>query len=108
MTVAALATAGCTSPTPEDARDEAHPVCAVSDIPGIPDTHSDTITEEMVKIVRTACATINVQKQNQFISEFPYEIRGDVGAGYFKLAESAGEEAEKKCLALNGLDNGDI
>lgn len=98
--VAALVTAGCTSPDLEDNKNETHPVCAVSDIP---DAHSDTITEEMVKAVRTECATINVQKQNQFISEFPHEIRGNVGAGYFKLAESAGNQAEQECLNLRGL-----
>ena len=102
--VVALATAGCTSPDLEDSKNETHPVCAVSDIP---DAHSDTITEEMVKAVRTACATVNLLKQSQFISEFPYELRGNVIYSHFELVESAGEQAEGKCLKFHGLDDYD-
>lgn len=94
---AALATTGCTSPDLEDAKQEVHPVSAVSDV------HGDVITEETVKAVRTACATANVQEQNNFMGEFSFKAHWKVTVGYLELAGSAGKQAEKECLALHGL-----
>lgn len=97
--VAALATAGCTSPDLEDNKNETHPVCAV------PDASSDTITEERVKAIITECATVNVQEQSRIVSEYPYAGSGAVAAAVFDIATDAGKQAEKACLALHGLDN---
>lgn len=93
-TVAALAAAGCTSATPEDAKNEAHPVCAV------PDVRSEVITERMVAGIRARCS----QEANAVVGRLSSEWMG-----FGSMTNRTTAEIEEECLALHGLTlEGDI
>lgn len=100
--VAALATAGCTSPIPEDAKYETpHPVCAV------PDAHRDTITEEMVESIRKRCAQIGRDERGRVFDNCGWW--GGSSGSMQDAANQAAQKVEKECLALHGLTlEGDI
>lgn len=91
--VAALATAGC---TPEDAKNEAHPVYAV------PDVHSDTITEEMVENTRQKCFAAAVR--NAVVFGATMVQAGADRELALDMFESAKDKSEAECLALHGLE----
>ncbi len=95
--VVALATAGCTSPNPEDARDETHPVYAVSDV------HGDTITDETVADVRKKCRREATEKaiSASGIMEKPIIAGGE--QALLVSYEQERDRSEAECLALNGV-----
>ena len=88
---------GCTSPNPEDAKNETHPVCAV------PDVRGDTITWEMVAVIRDKCSGVG---NEVFRKESGYEDGPNESTFKSKIesAISKAGKAEQQCLDLHGLN----
>ncbi|MEK7171570.1 MAG: hypothetical protein AAB739_01545 [Patescibacteria group bacterium] len=83
----------CTPPNPEDAKNEAHPVCAVADV------HSDTITEGMVEGIRKRCSDVRLEATSKYLRTHP---NGVIGSGLDRAGEQ-GIKDEEKCLVMHGL-----